>query len=209
MPFNLSQYNLLLTGKSKCINSFISRGLCVYMLVTFMRYIWVCSIRIKMSGDIKINPEPKPSSCNTFSICHWNLNSTSTHKFIKLSVLRVYISIHNFDILYLSESYIDSNIFSIDSNLIIPGYDLYRADHPSNVKRGWICFYYKNLLPLKLINIQYLQDCVNLEMKIEEKFCNFCKNFVVPHRSPGQSQYEFETFAKNLELNLDAISANN
>ena len=38
--------------------------------------------------------------------------------------------------LCLSETYLDSSISSNDNNLTIPGYDLYRADHPSNVKRG-------------------------------------------------------------------------
>ena len=99
---------LLLRGKSKSINSFVSKGLYVYTLVMFMRYIWVYSVTIKMSGDIEMNPEPKPSSCNKFSICHWNLNSISAHNFIKLSLLRAYISVHNFDILCLSETYLES-----------------------------------------------------------------------------------------------------
>ena len=196
---------LLLRGKSKSINSFVSKGLYVYTLVMFMRYIWVYSITIKMSGDIEMNSGPKPSSCNKFSICHWNLNSISAHNFIKLSLLSAYISVHNFDILCLSETYLDSTISTNDSNLIIPGYDLYRADHPSNVKRGGICIYYKNLLPLKVTNIQYLQECSNFEMKIGDKLCNF----VALYRSPSQSQDEFEKFAKNFELNLDTVSANN
>ena len=33
-----------------------------------MRYIRVYSIIIKMSGDIEMDPGPKPSSCNKFSI---------------------------------------------------------------------------------------------------------------------------------------------
>ena len=115
-----------------------------------------------MSGDIEMNPGPKPSSSNKFSICHWNLNSICAHNFIK----RAYISVHNFDILCLSETYLDSTISSNDSSLIIPGYDLYLADHPSNVKRGGVCIYYKNLFPLKVTNIQYLQKCINFEMKI-------------------------------------------
>ena len=125
-----------------------------------------------MSRDIEMNPGPKPSSCNKSSIYHWNLNSISAHNFIKLSLLRAYISAHNFDILYLSETYLDSTISSNVSNLLIPGYELYRADHSSNVKRGGICIYYKNLLPLKVTNIQHLQECINFEMKIGEKLCN-------------------------------------
>ena len=42
-------------------------------------------------------------------------------------------------------------------------------------------------------------------MKIGDKLCNF----VALYRSPSQSQDEFEKFAKNLELNLDTVSANN
>ena len=61
-------YTLLLRGKSKCISPFVSRDLYVYTLVTFICYIWVCLIRIKMSGDIEMNPGPKPSSCNKFFI---------------------------------------------------------------------------------------------------------------------------------------------
>ena len=91
-----------------------------------------------MSGDIEMNPGPKPSSCNKFYICHWNLNSISTDNFIKLSFLHDYISIYNFDILCLSETYLDSTTSSNDSNLVIPGYDLYRADHLSNVNCGGI-----------------------------------------------------------------------
>ena len=63
----------------------------------------------------------------------------------------------------------------------------------------------KNFLPLKVIDIQYLQDCINFEINLGEKICNF----IVLYRSPSQSQDDFETFLKNFELNLDTISANN
>ena len=63
----------------------------------------------------------------------------------------------------------------------------------------------KNFLPLKVIDIQYLQECINFEMKIGEKLCNF----IVLYRSPSQSQDEFETFLNNIDLNLDTILANN
>ena len=72
---------------------------------------------------------------------------------MKLSFLSAYISIHNLDISCLTETYYDSIISSNDSNSIIPGYDLYRADHPSNDKRGGICIYYKNCLLSKVANI--------------------------------------------------------
>ena len=67
----------------KNINSFVSRGLYTLMLATCICYIWVCSILITLSGDIEKNPGPKPSSCDKFSICPWNLNNISGHNFIK------------------------------------------------------------------------------------------------------------------------------
>ena len=65
-----------------------------------------------------------------FSIC------VSAHNVIKISLLRAYVSTHNFDIICLPKTYLDSSVSSNDNNLTIPGYDLYRADHPSKVKRG-------------------------------------------------------------------------
>ena len=72
-----------------------------------------------MSGNIKMIPGPKPSSCNKFSVYDWNLNNIFAHNFVKLSLLRGYISVHNFHILNLSKTYLDSTI----SRRGIPAYD--------------------------------------------------------------------------------------
>ena len=71
---------------------------------------------------------------------------------------------------------------------MIPGYDFYRADRPSSVECEGICIYYKNFLRLKVANIQHLEECINFDMKIGEKLCNF----VGLYRLPSKSQYEFE-----------------
>ena len=147
----------LLRKNIENISSFVSRSLYTSILPTHIRHIWVCSILITLSGDIETNPGPKPSSCDKFSICHWYLNSISVNNFLKIFLLGVYVSTHNFHILCLSETYLDSSISSNYNNLTIPGYDLYRANHPSNVGAGGdgglYCIYYKNFLPLKLIDI--------------------------------------------------------
>ena len=108
------------------------------MLATYTRRIWVCSVLISLSRDTEKN-RGYPSSCDKFPICHWNLNSISAHNVMKISLLSAYISNHNFDILCLPETYLDSSISSNDNNLTIPGYDLYTADHPSNVKYECMC----------------------------------------------------------------------
>ena len=78
----------------------------------------------KLGGDVEENLEPKPSSDETFSICHWNLNSISAHNYIKLSLLRAYVSTHKFDAICISETYLGSDTFTIDENLEIVGYTL-------------------------------------------------------------------------------------
>ena len=98
---------------------------------------------ISLSGDIEINPGLKSNALDLcFSICHWNLNSTSTHTFTKVSFLSASISVHKFDIICLSETYLISKIPSDDENLEIVGYNLVREDRPSNSKHGGFCVYY-------------------------------------------------------------------
>ena len=46
-----------------------------------------------------------------------------------------------------------------------------------------------------------LQECINFEIKIADKICNF----ISLYKSPSQSKDGFEPFADNLELNLDSI----
>ena len=157
------------------------------------------------SGDIEKNPGPKPNSYQCFSICHWNLNSITAHNFLKVSLLRAYITAHSFDVICLSETYLDSSISHDENHLQIPGYNLYRVDHPLNIKRGGVCIYYKISLPLKIKNIQCPQECINFELKIKNKLCNF----ITLYRSPNQCQDNFESFINNIELNLDAIMTNN
>ena len=79
-------------------------------------------ILITLNGGDELNPRPKRNAAQTFSICHWNLNSTCAHNFAKLSLLRAYVSIHKFYIICLSETYLDSSID--DESLEISGYYL-------------------------------------------------------------------------------------
>ena len=84
----------------------------------------------------------------------------------------------------------------------IPGYNLIRAEHPVNVKFGGVCIYFRKSLPLKTF---FFHECKNFEARIRDKVCNF----ISLYRSPNQSLEEFETFADNLELNLDTIAKSN
>ena len=128
---------------------------------------------ISLSDGVEVNLGPKTKVTNTFSVCHWNLISLSAHNYSKLSPIKAYLTFHKFDIVCLSETYLNSNTApdSLSDNLEILGYNLIRSDHPSNSKRGGVCIYYNNILHLRVLDIQYLHKCVNIELKIGDKLC--------------------------------------
>ena len=129
------------------------------------------------------------------SICHWNLNSISAHDYSKIFFLKAYIILHKFDVISLSKTYLDSTIPNDDDKIKIPGYTFIRSDHPSNTKRGGACIYYKSSLPLRVINIGYLHECLSFELQFGDKICNF----VALYRYSSQSQDYFKTLANNFE----------
>ena len=56
--------------------------------------------------------------------------------------------------------------------------------------------------PLKLLDIKYLQECINLELIIADNLCSF----IILYRSESKTLNNFENFMKNFELNLDEIN---
>ena len=79
------------------------------------------------------------------------------------------------------------------------------ADHPSKNKCNGVYIYYKNVLLLRVLSVQYLQECINFELNIGGKICNF----ISLCRSPKQTQDKFENLNENLELNLESLCQNN
>ena len=75
----------------------------------------------------------------------------TAHNFSKISLLRAYNAIHNYNAICLSETYLNHATLSENYNLKILGYELIRVDHPPNKKRGGTCIYYKEFLPIKQI----------------------------------------------------------
>ena len=170
-----------------------------YVTITYLQFLWYHKQRLILSNDIEVNPGPKLDSSQNLTLCHWNLNSIAAHNFSKINPLKAYLKIHKTDIVSLCETYLDSSFLINDENLVIRGYNLVRCDHPTNSKPGGVCIYYKDSLPLKIIDIQYLKECINFHLIIGDKLCHF----ITLYRSPNQSHDEFNSFIKNLEFNLD------
>ena len=137
---------------------------------------------------------------NHFTICHWNLNISA-----QLELLKAYLAVHKFYIVCLSETYLNSSFPFDDDNLDIPGYIMIRVDHPANSKREGVCMYYKNCLPLKVLDTRFLHESIAFELRIGDKLCSF----IFLYRSPNQSFDDFVSFLDNFELTLDTLAQKN
>ena len=110
-------------------------------------------------------------------LCHCNLNSIAAENFLKVTANR-------FDIICLSETFIDSTFLNDDLRLSLNGYSLLRADHPSDTKKGGVCIFYKDHLLISLKpNLTILNECLVCELKAGKKRCFI----TVLYRSPCQS----------------------
>ena len=152
-------------------------------------------------GDVELNPGPKNiKSYYYFSLYHWNLNSLPSHDFSKLSLIEAYNPHHNFDMICLFETYVDSSYADDDTRL-----NLDRADNPHNCKRGGVSIYFKEHMAVLLVSPLNLHECLVLEINIQNK-----KGYVFSlYRSPSQSKDEFDQLLLNFEqLIFDRISQN-
>ena len=120
-------------------------------------------------GDIEINQGLKQSS---LSICHWNLNGVAAHEFIKVSLLQGYITERNFDVICLSETFLNSSLDCEDDRLKTEEHNLIRSDHPSGSKKGGVCVYYKKHIALVRGNdLCTLSNCLVTKICLENGKC--------------------------------------
>ena len=79
------------------------------------------------------------------------------------------------------------------------------ADHPSGNPSGGVCIYYKESLSIKMLNINYLQECICFDLKIGSKLCTV----VSLYRSPSQSADESDNFLNKLNQTMESITQKN
>ena len=145
-------------------------AVCAYVLFYLLFDTNFSKILSVKSGDIETNPDPRKSSPIKF--CYWNLNGLGTHDFIKVPLTEAFLSTHNFDILCLSETFLDSTIDLNNENINIDGYSILRADHPINNKRGGDCMYFKQPSPLiRRDDLSTMQETTVTEILVENETC--------------------------------------
>ena len=125
----------------------------------------------------------------------WGVNN----RFLVLFVLLIFIWVYAFLRLFYT------SIVLIFVSLIFRCSYLPIFNHPSNNKCGSVCIYYKNIVPFRVLSVQYLQECISFELNIGGKTCNF----ISLYRFPSQTQNEFEIFIDNLGWNLETLCQNN
>ena len=88
------------------------------------------------SSDIEVNLGPKIKS--QLSFFYWNLNGLGAHNFIKVSILHTLAATHDYDIICLSETFLDLSVSNEGERIRIESHNLLRTDYPSNKKRGGV-----------------------------------------------------------------------
>ena len=152
-------------------------------------------------GDIEINPSPRRFSFIKF--CYWNLNGLAAYDFVKMPLLEALFMTHNFEIICLSETFLDSSIDISDARININGYSLLRTHHHSNTRRGGVCMYYKNHLPvISKADLSDLQECIVPEITVDKGRCFLTWLY----RSPSQNDEEHETFCSDQTFLLNNIN---
>ena len=89
----------------------------ISMLVTTVAllfiHLWFTSYLLLLCGHLELNRGSNQKTAKKISICHWNRYSIAAHNFAKRILLKAHNSIHKFDIICLSETYLDSSILRV------------------------------------------------------------------------------------------------
>ena len=108
---------------------------------------------------------------------------------------------HIFEVICLSETFLNSDYVENDERTRLEGYAMIRSDHPSDRKRGGVCIYYKESLPfIRRDDLTSLNECVVGEIKV--------KNYKVTciYRSPNQTTDETYDFLYEIDQTWSKIA---
>ena len=75
--------------------------------------------------------------------------------------------------LCLSETLLSPSVSSTLDSLDNDGYNIVRSDHPSGSKRGGVCCYFKESLPIRILKVTPMTERLVLEMLYNNKI-SYC-----------------------------------
>ena len=115
-PFHfesLTYYRVIILRRIGGVNFCALAFSYTFWVLVFQSRISSCSRLIELNWNFEKNSGPKPKPDQIFSICHWKLNSNVTRSFSKIQSPIACICIRHFDIICLSETYLNSDISSL------------------------------------------------------------------------------------------------
>ena len=128
------------------------------------------ALTLFICGNVGLNPAPKNTKSYYFSLFHWNLKSLPPHDFSKLSLMEAYSTNHKFNMICLSETYLDSSdADDDDTRLNSKDFSLIREDNLHSFKRCGVNIYFKEHLGICLVSPLNLNECLVLEINKQNK----------------------------------------
>ena len=99
-------------------------------------------------------------------------------------------STQRYDIICLSEIYLDSSVPGDTDGLPPKGFYLVQADHPGNMIRGSVCIYLKEDLSLLALHVSFFPECLLCEFTIKGE-----RDYVpITYHYYSQSNLEFSNY---------------
>ena len=95
---------------------------------------------------IRVQKTGAPDTISQYFVV--NFNNIMANSFTKVSLLQTYSAIHEFGIYLFVQILSNLAAFFDNDNLYIKDYKLVVAGHPENVRRGGVCQYFKEPLPV-------------------------------------------------------------
>ena len=98
-------------------------------------------------------------------------------------MVEAYNITYKYDVVDISESYLDSTVPLDDNSLSLNGYNLACPDYSDNVKKGSVYMFYKQNVSLMIITTRYFDHCLLCEVSYQNQ-----KGYIVViYRPPSQS----------------------
>ena len=138
--------------------------------ISDLKFVLLFALLFLCQGDIELNQGPKNSgNCQPLKFCHWNLNGILPENYFKLYILKSFNALHSYDFIYLSETRLSHSVSSTLDSLNIDGCNIVRFDQPSVSKRGGVCCYFKESLPIRKLKTTAMTECLVLELLCNNK----------------------------------------
>ena len=169
--------------------------------------LWYFQLVISLSNDISKNPGPQHSNhfdrvSPDFSLCNWNLNTSSKDEFSRVSLLNAHNSIHNYDI-SLCETSLSNSEFVPDN--ILQGYNYHACNHTSGEKKGGVGIFYKDSLPIKIRGDLSIDECIVAELRFGRKKFFFTVLYRNPmHKADSPDFFNFIVNFRNLHAKISS-----